>query len=120
MTTLEPRREHMDGQPRRAEPALPQLRFAADRTWREDVALELWVDVTSDEVVIRLEGVLDGSTGTSLTDVVRGCQAEGKWDFVLDTGALRMDRGGWALLTRLRQQILAAGGRLRWDSTVLA
>ncbi len=120
MTTLEPRRNDTSSQPWHAEPALPQLRLAADRTWREDVALEIWVDVTSDAVVVRLEGVLDASTGTSLTDVVRGCQAEGKWDFVLDTGALRIDRGGWALLTRLRQQILAAGGRLRWDSTVLA
>ncbi len=120
MTALEPQQQHRGGVPGRDEPAPPQLRLAADRTWREDVALEMWVDTTADAVVIKLAGVLDGSTGTNLTDVVRGCQAEGKWDFVLDTGALRMDRGGWAVLNRLREQICAAGGRLHWDSTVLA
>jgi len=78
----------------------------------------MWVDVTSDTVVIRLEGLLDGSTGANLAEVVRGCQAEGKRDFVLDTGALRMDRSGWAVINRMREQIHAAGGRLHWDSTV--
>lgn len=98
--------------------ATSEVRLAADGAWRDDVALEMWVDVTSDVVTVRLEGTLDGSTGANLTEVVRGCQAEGKCDFVLDTGALRMDRTGWAVINHLREQIHAAGGRLHWDSTV--
>ena len=120
MTVLEPQRERSDGVRRRDEPPLRQLRLAPDRTWREDVAIEMWVDVTSDVVVVRLEGVLDGSTGANLTEVVRGCQAEGRWDFALDIRGLRMDRGGWVVLNRLRQQICATGGRFHCDATVLA
>jgi hypothetical protein len=120
VAAVEPQQERSDDERWRDEPPLPQLLLAPDRAWREDVALEMWVEVTADVVVIRLEGVLDGSTGANLTEVVRGCQAEGRWDFVLDTGGLRMDRGGWVALNRLREQICAAGGRLRWDAGVLA
>lgn len=117
---LEPQRERWDGPVGGDEPVTADVGLAADRAWREDVALEMWVDVTSGAVVIRLEGVLDASTGANLADVVRGCQAEGRGDVVLDTTALRMDRTGRALIEGLREQVEAAGGRLRWDTTVRA
>lgn len=125
MTALEPQREQREqweqpaGSVGRSD-QLAQLRLAVDRAWRDDVALEIWVDVTRDVAVIRLEGVLDEATGANLTEVVRGCQAEGACDFVFDTGSLRMERSGWAVLNRLREQIGAAGGRLDWDTVVRA
>ena len=118
MAALGQRSARRDRPAPRAESSARDLRLDVERAWRDDVALEMWVDVTSDTVVIRLEGLLDGSTGANLAEVVRGCQAEGKRDFVLDTGALRMDRSGWAVINRMREQIHAAGGRLHWDSTV--
>ena len=119
MAALEQRWESAGGSSSRGAPST-DARLAVDRSWHDDVALEIWVDVTADAVVIRLEGVLDASTGANLTEVVRGCQAEGRWDFDLDTGALRIDRTGWPLIDRLREQVHACGGRLHVDSTVRA
>jgi len=91
-----------------------------ERAWREDVALEMWIDVRSDPVVIRLAGVLDESTGANLVDVVGGCMAEGRWNFDLDTTSLRIARSGWAVVNRMREQVHAAGGQLRWDSATIS
>ena len=49
-----------------------------DVAWRDDVALEMWIDVTSEPVSIRLAGVLDESTGANLFDVVADCMAQGR------------------------------------------
>jgi len=97
-----------------------ELRHEGDVAWRRDVALEMWIDVRSDPVVIRLAGVLDESTGANLVDVVGGCMAEGRWDFDLDTSSLRIARSGWAVVNRMREQIHAAGGQLRWDSATIS
>lgn len=101
-------------------PTVLGSRLATDGVWREDVALEMWVNSTSDIVAIRLEGALDGATGFNLTEVVRDCQADGACDFTFQTGALRMERSGWSVMKRLREQIRAAGGQLRWDSSIRA
>ncbi len=92
----------------------------AERAWRNDVALEMWIDVTAVPVAIRLEGVLDESTGANLMDVVRDCMSEGRWEFNLDTSSLRIARSGWAVMHRLREQVSVAGGHLHWDSRTVA
>jgi hypothetical protein len=91
----------------------------AERAWRSDVALEMWIDVTAVPVAIRLEGVLDEDTGANLVEVVRDCLSEGRWDFILDTSALRIARSGWVVMHRLREQVRVAGGHLHWDSCTL-
>jgi hypothetical protein len=91
-----------------------------DQAWRNDVALEMWIDVTSDPVGIRLAGVLDESTGTNLSDVVADCVAEGRLAFALDTSALRIGDSGWCVMGRIREQIERAGGKLHWDFGGLA
>lgn len=96
------------------------LRHEVDRAWRNDVALEMWIDVTSDPVGIRLAGVLDESTGTNLLDVVADCVAEGRLAFALDTSALRIVDSGWEVMGRIREQIERAGGKLHWDFSALA
>ena len=117
MKALDQRRPQSDGQLARS--VLWSIRDV-ELAWREDVALEMWIDVTSDPVVIRLEGVLDESTGGNLIDVVRDCMAEGRWDFDLDTSHLQIARSGWAVVNRMREQVHAAGGQLRWDSATVA
>ena len=52
--------------------AVGELRLEVDRAWRNDVALEMWIDATSDPVAIRLAGVLDESTGANLLGVDQG------------------------------------------------
>jgi hypothetical protein len=96
------------------------LRREVDRAWRDDVALELWIDSVSDTVDVRLEGVVDAATGSSLLNVVQGCLSEGKRDFRLDTGGVRIAPSGWAVLHALRQRVNAAGGRLHWDFAIVS
>ena len=59
--------------------AIRELRLEVDRAWRNDVALEMWIDVTSEPVAIRLEGVLDESTGANLLGVVRTAWPRDDW-----------------------------------------
>jgi len=92
--------------------AIRELRLEVDRAWRNDVALEMWIDVTSDPVAIRLAGVLDDSTGANLLRVVEDCVAQGRLDFDLDTSALRVDGSGWQVIDRIRAQIHDSGGRM--------
>ncbi len=83
-----------------------------DSVWRDDVALEMWIDVTKLPVVVRLAGLLDASTGANLLDVVRDCMDQGQMDFDLDISALFVDGSGWPLVDRLRAAVHGAGGRL--------
>jgi hypothetical protein len=92
--------------------AIRDLRLEVDRAWRNDVALEMWIDVTSNPVSIRLAGVLDESTGANLLSVVRDCVAQGRLDFDLDTSGLRIDATGWQVIDRLRRQIHDFGGQM--------
>jgi hypothetical protein len=88
---------------------------AADRAWRDDVALELWIDAAWTPVAIRLEGVLDETTGVTLLRVVGDLLAEGRLDFTLDTRALRITSLGTAVMTGVGRQIRGSGGHLQWD-----
>jgi hypothetical protein len=111
MPALDERRSQWDRSSPHVEPSIRE----AERAWRNDVALEMWIDVKTVPVAIRLEGVLDESTGANLMDVVSDCMSEGRWDFFLDTSSLRIVRSGWAVMHRLREQVRDAGGHLHWD-----
>ena len=93
--------------------AVGELRLEVDRAWRDDVALEMWIDATSDPVVIRLAGVLDESTGANLLGVIKDCVTQGQLNFDLDTSALRVDSSGLMVIDQIRAQIRDAGGQLR-------
>ena len=96
-------------------PEVGSIRELVDGAWRNDVALEMWIDVTSEPVAIRLAGVLDESTGANLLNVVADCVAAGQKDFDLDTSALHICGKGCQVMERIRRQIHGAGGRMRWD-----
>ena len=98
------------------DPSIQELRFEADQAWRDDVALEMWIDVTSDPVRIRLAGVLDESTGANLPAVVEECVDQGQLDFELDTSSLRVKVSGQRVLGGIRDQIFRAGGNMQWDN----
>jgi hypothetical protein len=83
-----------------------------DRAWRDDVALEMWIDESSAPVVIRLAGTLDDSTGANLDRVVDECLAEGKFGFDLDARALHITRSGQVLMERIRRRVAMSGGQL--------
>ena len=89
-----------------------QQRLEAVGAWRRDVALEMWIDVTTDPVVIRLSGVLDQSTGANLLRVVEDCVADGHLDIDLDTRAVRVDGSGRRVIDAVRVRVVGCGGRL--------
>jgi len=87
--------------------------YRPDSAWREDVALEMWIDTDRDPVTIRLAGTLCGATGANLASVVAELIAEGIHDFELQTPRLEMPDGdGAAVLADIRRVVQHAGGRL--------
>jgi hypothetical protein len=100
--------------------AAPGPAWELDGAWRDDVALEMWIDVSADPVRIRLAGVLDESTGANLLTVIDECVAEGRLDFALDTCKLRLEASGCRVIARLRDRVDGAGGRLDWDRSAPA
>jgi STAS domain len=84
--------------------------------WRRDVALELWIDVQQDPVMVSMAGSLDAATAPSLVAAVRELVEHGSGRVALETGArCSTDAAGRAAIGRLRRQVRAAGGRLVWD-----
>jgi hypothetical protein len=88
--------------------------------WKDDVALEMWIERGPSMVWIRLEGTLDEATGTNLARVVDSCLAEGTVDVELDTARLRIERGGSTAMDAIRDRVHAVGGQLYWDCAAVA
>ena len=89
--------------------------------WRNDVALEVWVDGGGPSIGLRLSGTLDQDTATNLAQLVEELIDEGGRDFSLDTHALRVTgAGGQVALAEVRRLIQRAGGRLFWDGLTVA
>lgn len=91
-----------------------------EMAWKDDVALEMWIDVKPAAVTIKLEGALDEATGANLMGVVDSCLDEGVADFELDTRGLRIGHDGTAVMLRIRQRIVGAGGHMHWDRAAVA
>ena len=96
-----------------AAPERGSSRYRPDSAWREDVALEMWIDTDRDPVTIRLAGTLCAATGANLASVVAELIAEGNHDFELQTPRLETSDGdGAAVLADIRRVVQHAGGRL--------
>jgi anti-anti-sigma regulatory factor len=85
------------------------------------VALELWIDVGRDPVVIRLAGTLDAATGSNLVSVIQELIDGGNRRFELETSTLSVfGRAGYALVGELQRTVQASGGVLRLDGSLVA
>ncbi len=95
--------------------AHPPIRDA----WRQDVALELWIDAQRDPVIVSMAGSLDATTAPSLVAAVRDLVEHGSGRVALETAARCItDADGLAAIGQLRRQVRAAGGRLVWDGAI--
>ena len=84
--------------------------------WRNDVALEIWVDGSGPSIGIRLSGTLDHVTATNLVSLVIELIDEGGRQFSLDIHGLCVaDGSGHAALSEVRRLIQSAGGCLSWQ-----
>jgi hypothetical protein len=82
-----------------------------------DPALELWVDVEITPVTIRLAGVLDGLTCTSVVPIVQELLDEGYRDFTMQVDDLEPTGvGGSASLDAIERLVRGAGGSLDWSN----
>ena len=82
--------------------------------WRDDVALELWVDAERSPVLLRLAGTLDESTSRSLLLVVGDLIDGGARHFELCSDGLRtVEPGGSAALVAAEGMVERSGGTLR-------
>ncbi len=89
--------------------------------WRDDVALELWIDVGRRPATIRLAGTLDGTTAVNLVAVVAELIAEGIREFDLHTEALSVPGAdGVGTLRELGLLVQRSGGCLTRDGSVVA
>ena len=88
-----------------------------DVGWKMDPVLELWVDVETMPVTIRLAGVLDDLTATSVVHVVQELLDEGYRDFVMEVDDLeRPPSGISSSLPGMERAVRAAGGTLWWST----
>jgi hypothetical protein len=90
--------------------------YNPDTAWKMDPALEIWVDVNTIPVNIRLAGVLDGQTGKNVYWVVEGLLQEGYVDFAMKVDELDPpDAAGLSTLMDIQRLVSGAGGSLRWS-----
>jgi len=86
-----------------------------DLAWKMDPVLELWIDVETVPVTIRLAGVLDELTGTSVVHVVEQLLDEGYRDFFMQIEDLKPIPAGMSTALRGMERVVRrAGGALRW------
>jgi hypothetical protein len=79
--------------------------------------LELWVDVETTPVTIRLAGVLDNLTRTSVVPIIEELLSEGCRDFTMEVDDLEpLGTAGFSSLTAIQRLVMSAGGTLGWSS----
>ena len=90
--------------------------YQSDVVWKMEPALELWVNVESKPVTVRLAGVLDGETGRNVYSVVKGLLQEGYMDFAMQVDELdQPDAEGRSSLVGIQRLVENAGGCLKWS-----
>ena len=71
----------------------PLRGYHPDIAWKMDPALEIWVDVETVPVNIRLAGEVDSTTGRTLHSVIKGLLREGYVDFDMQVDIDPLQRG---------------------------
>lgn len=108
--------ESLDVVPPRSSGVPPRL-YCPDVDWKMDPVLELWVDVQTTPVIIRLRGIIDGQTGTNVRGVVEELLHEGYSSIAMEIDELEQPAApGYSALGAIEELVRRAGGRLRWSS----
>ena len=88
-----------------------------DTAWKMDPVLELWVNVKTVPVTVRMAGVLDGMTCNSVMPIIEELLAEGRRDFAIQVDDLDPpDEAGFLSLAGIERMVKDAGGSVSWSS----
>ena len=89
-----------------------------DIAWKMDPVLELWVNVETVPVTVRMAGVLDGMTCTSVLPIIEELLAEGRRDFAMRVDELDPpDEAGFLSLAGIERMVKDAGGSVSWSNS---
>lgn len=89
--------------------------YHPDVAWKMEPALEMWIDVDSRPVTLRLAGVLDGQTGRSVFSVVEGLLHEGYVRFAILVDIDPLGPAGFSSLADIQHLVERADGSLSWS-----
>jgi hypothetical protein len=82
-----------------------------------DPVLELWVNVETTPVTVRLAGVLDALTCVSVVPIIEELLAEGHRDFAMQVDEVEpLCAAGYASLVRIGLLVKCARGSVSWSS----
>ena len=91
--------------------------YQADIEWKMDPVLELWIDVKSTPVRVRLAGVLNNDTCRSVRSVIEELLDDGHRDLAVQIEELKLpDAAGFSSLVAIQRLVKCAGGSLSWSS----
>lgn len=108
----------VDAAPQRSSVVPPPL-YRPDVDWKMDPVLELWVDVQTTPVIIRLRGTIDGQTGTNVRRVVEELLDEGYNSIAIEIDELEQPSAvAYSALGAIEELVRQAGGSLRWSSSL--
>jgi anti-anti-sigma regulatory factor len=94
-----------------------ETHYQADIESKMDPVLELWIDVKSTPVHIRLAGVLDNDTCRSVRSVIEELLGGGYRDLAVQIEELELpDAAGFSSLVAIQRLVKCAGGSLSWSS----
>ena len=88
-----------------------EIHYHPDIAWKMEPVLELWVDVKTTPVTIRLAGVLDNLTCTSVVSIIEQLLDEGYRDFTMEVDDLEpLSTAGFSSLVAIEYLVTNAGG----------
>ncbi len=97
--------------------AAPAMRYHPDVEWKMDPVLEFWVTIENTSVNIRLKGILDGHTGTTIRSVIKEFLDDGHRSVAMQIDELELpDAAGFSSLVAIQELVRQAGGTLDWSS----
>jgi anti-anti-sigma regulatory factor len=94
-----------------------ETHYHADIEWKMEPALELWIDVKTTPVRVRLAGVLDKETYPSVRSLIEELLEKGYRNFAVQIEELDLpDSAGFSSLDAIQRAVRRAGGSLSWSS----
>ena len=91
----------------------PEIGYLTDDAWRNEAALEIWVNADTRPVTIRLSGLLDQSTAVTVESITEELLDDGYRDFLVQIDELEIS--DMDVLMDIERIMTATGSSLCWS-----